>query len=284
MTTAWVLRGGASFGAAQVGMARALMEAGHHPDVLYGTSAGALNAAWLAADPTLDGVASLARLWTSVRRRDVFPIRPEMVLAGLAGLRDSLFSSSALTKWVRSTAALRRLEDGVLPLTVVATDLESGEEVLMESGPAVPALVASSAMPGIFPPVRIGPRWLVDGSVASDTPIGPAVRAGAGRVWVLPSVPSVTMARPRTAIDVMLRSVAISLARYTASTATTWANKCELYLVPAPLVPGVSPFNFDKSSQLIEAAYRLTTAWLAEARPVDPAADPNATVATAPEG
>jgi NTE family protein len=284
MTTAWVLRGGASFGAAQVGMARALMEAGHHPDILYGTSAGALNAAWLAADPTLEGVASLGRLWTSVRRRDVFPIRPEMVLAGLAGLRDSMFSSSALTKWVRATAALRRLEDGVLPLTVVATDLESGEEVLMESGPAVPALVASSAMPGIFPPVRIGPRWLVDGSVASDTPIGPAVRAGADRVWVLPSVPSVPMARPRTAIDVLLRSVAISLARYTASTAATWANKCELYLVPAPLVPGVSPFNFDKSSQLIDAAYRLTTAWLPEARPVHPTADPNTTVATAPEG
>ncbi len=79
MTTAWVLRGGASFGAAQVGMARALIEAGHHPDLLYGTSAGALNAAWLAADPTLEGIASLARLWTSVRRRDVFPIRPELV-------------------------------------------------------------------------------------------------------------------------------------------------------------------------------------------------------------
>ena len=82
MTTAWVLRGGASFGAAQVGMARALMEAGHYPDLLYGTSAGALNAAWLATDPTLDGIESLARMWTAVRRSDVFPLRPWTALKG----------------------------------------------------------------------------------------------------------------------------------------------------------------------------------------------------------
>jgi NTE family protein len=277
MTTAWVLRGGASFGAAQVGMARALIEAGHHPDLLYGTSAGALNAAGLSADPTLEGAATLARLWTTVRRRDVFPLRPGRVLAGLAGLRDSLFSSSDLTGWLRATTALRRLEEGALPLTVVASDLETGEEVLLQSGPAVPALVASSAMPGVFPPVRIGDRWLVDGSVASDTPIGPAVRAGADEVWVLPSVPAVPMARPRTAIDVLLRSVSITLARYTGATVATWAGMCDLYLVPAPLVPGVSPFNFDKSSQLIDAAYRLTVAWLAEARPEDPAVTPAST-------
>jgi NTE family protein len=274
MTTAWVLRGGASFGAAQVGMARALIEAGHHPDLLFGTSAGALNAAYLAADPTLEGVASLAGLWTSVRRRHVFPVHPGTVVAGLLGSRDSMFSAGALTRWLRSAAALRRLEEGVLPLTVVATDLETGEEVLLESGPAVPALAASSAMPGIFPPVRIGDRWLIDGSVASDTPVGPAVRAGADEVWVLPSVPSVPMQRPTAAIDVMLRSVSIILARYTAITVATWAGRCELYLVPAPLVPGVSPFNFDKSDQLIDAGYRLTRAWLEEARPVEAAASP----------
>jgi NTE family protein len=252
-------------------MARALIEAGHHPDLLCGTSSGALNAAWLAADPTLAGTASLDRLWTAVRRRDVFPIKPLAALGGLAGLRDSAFSSRALAKWLRSTTALRRLEDGVLPLTVVATDLETGEEVLLDSGPSVPALLASSAMPGIFPPVRVGGRWLVDGSVASDTPIGPVVRAGATRVWVLPSVPDVPMARPRAAFDVALRSVSISLARYTASAVTIWAKSCELFLVPAPLVAGVSAFNFNRSRELIDSAYRLTVEWLEDARPVDPA-------------
>jgi NTE family protein len=272
MTTAWVLRGGASFGAAQVGMARALIEAGHHPDMLYGTSAGALNAAWLATDPTVPGTASLARLWTTVKRRDVFPIRPVTAVRGLAGLRDSTFTASALAKWLRATTTIRRLEDGVLPLTVVATDLETGEEVMLDNGPAVPALLASSAMPGIFPPVRIGQRWMVDGSVASDTPIGPAVMAGADRVWVLPSVPTVPMARPRAALDVLLRSISITLARHTASIVATWAASCELFVLPAPFVAGVSPFNFDRSRQLIDAAYGLTVAALEDARPIDPAA------------
>jgi NTE family protein len=249
-------------------MARALIEAGHHPDILFGTSAGALNAAWLAADPTLSGAASLARLWTTIRRRDVFPLSPFALLAGLVGLKDSTFRSNAFAGWLRSTTALRRLEDGALPLTVVATDLETGGEVLLESGPAVPALLASCAMPGIFPPVRIGNRWLVDGGVASDTPIGPAVGAGADRVWVLPSVPAVPMARPRTALDVLLRSVSITLARHTASIVMAWADRCELYVLPAPLVAGVSAFSFEKSGELIDAAYRLAVAWLEEARPV----------------
>ena len=272
MTTAWVLRGGASFGAAQVGMAKALIEAGHHPDLLYGTSAGALNASWLAADPTLEGTAALGRLWATVRRPDVFPLRPSVAIAGLAGLRDHIVSPRSLAGWLRSTSALRRLEDGVLPLTVVATDVETGEEVLLDRGPAVPALLASSAMPGIFPPVRVAGRWLVDGSVASDTPIGPAVRAGASRVWVLPSVPAVPMARPSRALDVLLRSISIALNRHTASIVATWRSRCELYMLPAPLVPGISPFRFDRSSQLIEAAYRLASAWLPDAHPLDPGA------------
>jgi NTE family protein len=252
-------------------MARALLEAGHHPDMLYGTSAGALNAAWLAADPTLTGTASLARLWTTVKRRNVFPLRPFTAVAGLAGLKDSTFSAGALAKWLRATTALRRLEDGVLPLTVVATDLETSEEVLLDEGPAIPALLASSAMPGIFPPVQIGHRWMVDGSVASDTPIGPAVRAGADRVWVLPSVPTVPMVRPRAALDVLLRSISITLARHTASIVATWADRSELYVLPAPLVAGVSPFNFDRSRELIDAAYGLTVTALEDARPVEPA-------------
>ena len=269
MTTAWVLRGGASFGAAQVGMARALMEAGHYPDLLYGTSAGALNASWLATDPTLDGIESLGLMWAAVRRRDVFPLRPWTALKGLAGLNDHLVSHDPFAKWLQATTRLRRLEEGLLPLSVVATDLETGDEVLLESGPAVPALLASSAMPGVFPPVIIGDRWLVDGSIASDAPIGPAVRAGASRVWVLPSVPVVPMARPKSALDVLLRSASITLARHNASIVATWCTRCELYVVPAPLVPGVSPFSFDKTSELMEAAYRLATSWLGQARPVE---------------
>jgi len=268
MTTAWVLRGGASFGAAQVGMARALLEAGHHPDLLYGTSSGALNAAWLAADPSLDGIAGLAELWAVVKRRDVFPLNPWVALMGALGFRDHTVSPARLARWLRATCPLRRLEHGVLPLTVVATDIQSGDEVLLATGPAVPALLASSAMPGIFPPVHVGGRWLVDGSVSSDAPIGAAVQAGATRVWVLPSGPTGLMARPRSALDVLLMSSSILVSRHHADMVNAWAAQCELYLLSAPAVPGISVFKFTQSQELIEAAYHLVAGWLPHAVPV----------------
>jgi NTE family protein len=268
MTTAWVMRGGSSFSAAQVGMARALLEAGHHPDLLLGSSAGALNAAWLAADPTLEGLVPLGALWAAARRRDIFPLRPWVALPGVVGLRDHTVNPKGLARWLRAHSLLRRLEDGALPLTVVATDLETGEEVLLEDGPALPALLATSAMPGIFPPVRLGGRWLIDGSIAMDTAIGPAVTAGADRVWVLDSIPAVAMARPRAALDVVLRASSILLARSHAARLEAWGQRCELYVVPAPLVPGVSPFDFRRSREIIDAAYQHARAWLATAKPV----------------
>ena len=268
MTTAWVLRGGSAFGAAQVGMARALIEAGHHPDRLYGTSAGALNAASLAADPTLEGTARLAELWTSIKRRDVFPFNPWVALQGVAGRRDHTVSAAALARWLRATCPLRRLDDGVLPLTVVTTDVQTGEAVLLDRGPAIPALLASAALPGIFSPVRIGDRWLMDGSIASDTPIGPAVEAGANRVWVLPSTPTGHMPRPATALDALLTSAAILLARHHTDVVRAWSSRCELYVLPAPVVPGSSAFHFGHSSQLIDSAYRLVGTWLGDPQPV----------------
>ena len=268
MKTAWVLRGGASFAASQVGMARALLEAGHYPDLLYGTSAGALNAAWLAADPTLPGVGRLAQLWSAVRKRDVFPFQPWVALKGVTGFSDHTVSSVPLTRWLRAVCPLRRLEDGLLPLTVVTTDIETGDEVLLGTGPAVPALLASTAIPGIFSPVRFGDRWLVDGSIASDTPIGPAVEAGATRVWVLPSAPTGRRLRPASALDALLGSSSILLARQHTDTVRTWCGRCELYVLPAAHVPGTSAFSFARSSELVEAAYKRATEWLREPRPL----------------
>ncbi|MGC8627926.1 MAG: patatin-like phospholipase family protein [Acidimicrobiales bacterium] len=273
-TTAWLLRGGASLGAAQVGMARALIEAGCHPDMLFGASAGALNAAWIANDPTLHGLNSLSRRWQEVRRRDIFPFSPWDLTAALVKQSDHTVGSTSFAKWLRANIPLTRLENSALPLVVVATDLESGEAVLIERGPAVPALLASCAMPAVFKPVRLNGQWLVDGSVASDTPVEAAIKAGAQRVYVLQGVPTAPTAKPRTALDVLLRSVSITLARYSESTMAAWAGACELYLVPAPLVPGTSPFSFRNSKKLIDAGYAHTLEWLHQARPLEPGRKP----------
>jgi NTE family protein len=272
MKTAWVLRGGASLGAVQVGQARALLEQGHHPDLLFGASAGALNAAWLACDPTLEGLSALADLWTAMRGRDVFPFNPLTVIAGLTGLSDHTVSPRPFARWLRRVSPLHRLEEGALALGVMATDIQTGEEVLLERGPAVPALLASCAMPGIFPPVRIDRRWLMDGGISNDTPVGRAVQAGATRVWVFPCVPEGKLARPRSALAALLASSSITLARQSAKEIAAWSSACELFVVPAPLVPGTSPFRFDRGKQLIDAAHELVSQWLPTAKPQMPGA------------
>ncbi len=268
MTTAWVLRGGAALGAVQVGMARALLEAGHFPDMVYGTSAGALNAAALAARPSVEGTMALAGLWREVRRADVFPLRPWSLLGGLVGTSDHLVSPHPLRRWLHRVTLIERLEASAVPLTVVSTDIETGEEVLLNAGPAVPALMASAAMPGIFPPVRVGDRWLMDGSIVSDTPVGPAVAAGADEVWVLPCVPDIPTRRPRTPLEAVLRSSSLALARHHVATVHAWSVSCRLYVVPAPVVPGSSPFSFSHTVELLDAGYRKTKQWLPTARPM----------------
>ena len=262
MTTAWILRGGASFAAAQVGTAQALLEAGCHPDILIGSSAGAINAAWLAADPTLAGLGHLSELWESVRRRDVFPLNPWLLLAGLAGLRDHTVSPVHLARWLRANSLLRRLEDGALPLSVVATDIETGEEVRLEKGPAVPALMASAAIPGVFPPVRIQGRWLMDGSIVSDTPLAPAIEAGATRIYVLSSGPGGAEPRPASAFGTLLRSTSILLSRAHTSALGRWSERAEIFVVPVPRVPGTSAFGFSQSRELIASARSLASDWL----------------------
>ena len=251
-------------------MARALLEAGHKPDLLYGSSAGAFNAAWLGYDPSLEGLGRLAELWNALQRRDVFPFNPWTVLCGLAGITDHTVSPRPLAKWIRSVTPLQRLEDASLPVALVATDIQTGEEVLLDRGPVAPALLASSAIPGIFPPVRIDGHWLMDGGVASDTPIGQAVKAGATRVWVLPCYPDdpLFMGRPRSAIDTLLNSSTIVVARQSAAAVARWCQSCEVFLVPAPRIAGVSAFDFGSSQQLMDAGYGEAGQWLVDARPV----------------
>ena len=186
MRTAWVMPGGSTFGAIQAGLVSALFEAGVEPDLVVGTSAGSLNAAWLAGDPTARGAEKLRDLWKSMRRTDVFPIQPSRILAGKLGLANHVMGNHGLARWLHNTLPYRRLDDAQIPVTVTATDLDSGEPVYFDSGPALPPLVASCSIPGMFPPVQVDGRWLVDGGPAAFMPISKAVEQGAERVFVLP--------------------------------------------------------------------------------------------------
>src|SRR5580692_8666303 len=188
MTTAFVLAGGGSLGAVQVGMLQALSERSIHPDLLVGTSAGALNAAFVAGHGIdTPALGRLADVWRSLQRRDVFPLDPWRQLLVATGSRPSLCSNAVLGRLIATHLPYRDLTDTTIPLHVVATDLLSGQEVLLGSGDVQSAVLASASIPGVFPPVVRQGLTLVDGGVADNAAISQAVALGADRIYGLPA-------------------------------------------------------------------------------------------------
>ena len=154
--TAFVFAGGGSLGAIQVGMLRALLSSGLHPDFVVGASVGAINASYFASAPNAEGVASLERIWSGLRRADIFPFSLASAF-GLLRHPDNIINPSRLRRLIETHLSYARLEEAAIPLHVVATDLQ-GLSVCLSSGPAVEAILASTAIPGVFPPVYIDGR------------------------------------------------------------------------------------------------------------------------------
>src|SRR3954452_25452906 len=186
--TAFVLSGGPSLGALQAGMLRCLYERGITADLLVGTSAGALNAGFVASRPqTTQTARELGRIWCDLQRYDVFPVSMRALFGGLCGKRDHLVPDQAVRRLVRRHVDYDDLADAATPLHVDAYDVIAGREVVLSDGPAVDAVTASASIPGVLPPVVMGERCLIDGGVVTNTPISHAVGLGAERVFVLPT-------------------------------------------------------------------------------------------------
>jgi NTE family protein len=264
MTTAFVLSGGGSLGAVQVGMLQALTERQVRPDLLVGTSAGAVNAAFLAGHGT--GAAALGRLahsWASVRRRDVFPLQPwPRLLLGAAG-RTALCSSQGLARLVADHLTFAQLQQARIPLHVVATDLLTGAEVLLSEGDALRAVLASAAIPGVYPAVERGGRILVDGGLANNAAISQAVALGADRVFVLPTGYTCALAEPpRRALGLALHALGLLIHQRLIADVALYAGRVELIVLP-PLCPlTISPADFSQARELINRARAAARAWL----------------------
>jgi NTE family protein len=265
--TAFVLSGGASLGALQVGMLRALYERGVKPDVLVGTSVGALNAAFVASRPqTPETAAQLARIWRNIHRQDIFPVSMRAIMAGLRGQRDHLVPNRGLRRQVHRYLEFEDLSEAAVPLHVVAFDVIDGRETLLSEGPALDAITASASIPGVFPPVHIAGRRLIDGGVADNTPISHAIELGAERIYVLPtqerSRPLTTA--PHSALDVAIYGISLLLDGRLEEDIARYSSRAELIVLPAPNPRQVQPTNFDHSSQLIGEALAAGRALLAE--------------------
>ena len=263
----FVLTGGGALGATQVGMLQALFEAGIDADLLVGTSAGALNAAFVAHAPGYDTAVELGTIWLSASRNAIFPIRPREVALGLAGRLDHLVSPAGIRQWIETNLSVRRFEDMAVPLHVVATDLQTGEPVVLSRGDLVQALLASTALPGIFPPVRIDEATLVDGGISADVPVLQAEELGASEIWVLPtSGPERHGQLPRSALEVLLRSVGLVLGHVTADHLNQMDPTTVIHVLPAPVVADSSILDFRHTAELIVEGRSLAERYLRELR------------------
>ena len=268
MTTAFVLSGGASLGAVQVGMLRALADEGVTPDLIVGTSVGALNGAWIASRPDAAGIDALADLWLSLSRKEIFPTHPIAGLLGFLGRRPHLIPSGGLRRMLSEQLGFARLEDAPIPFHVVATDVISGTDVLLSSGDAVDAIAASAAIPGIFPPVNINGRGLMDGGVVNNTPLSHAVALGADRVWVLPTGYSCDLpALPQSALTMALHALTLTINHRLAVDIARFEQAADLHVI-RPLCPvATSGADFSNAATLIERSHAATLGWLATCPP-----------------
>ena len=263
MTTAFVLSGGASLRAIQVGMLLGLANAGITPDLIVGTSVGAVNGGWVATAPDVDGISALADVWRSLSRNDVFPTHPIVGLLGFVGQRPNLVPDKGLRRLVADHLSFSRLEDAPIPLHVVATDVRSGHDVLLSSGDAVEAIMASAAIPGVFPPVNINGRDLIDGGVINNTPLSHAVALGADRIWVLPTGYACALPQsPHGALAMALHAVTLTINQRLAVDVARFEEAVDLRVVPPVCPIGVSPVDFSHSALLIERSHSATQRWL----------------------
>lgn len=182
---AFVLGGGGLLGANEVGMLQALAEAGITPDLVVGSSVGALNGAAVAADPGPETADRLADLWTELGTRDVFRSGVLGQLKNLARTRTSLHGNEGLRDLLTAQAGPSLIEDLRVPFQCVAASVERATAHWFTAGPVVDAVLASCAVPGLLPPVRLGGEHFVDGGLVHSIPVGRAVELGARELYVL---------------------------------------------------------------------------------------------------
>jgi NTE family protein len=262
--TAFVLAGGGSFGAIQVGMMHSLARHGVVADLVVGSSVGAINAAYYAGDPSLKGVLGLEAIWRGLKRHDVFPVSWRSLLSFL-WRRDFLIPHDGIRKLVEDHMPYRSLQDALLPVHIVTTDFASGESVVLSEGSVVEAILASTAIPGAFTPVYYRNRFLADGAISSNTPVRVAIQKGAKRLVVLPTGHACAVKDPPVgAVANALHALTLLIARQLVAELEGLAADIEYVVVP-PLCPLVgSPYDFSRTDDHIERAVASTDAWLAQ--------------------
>ncbi len=254
-------------GAAEVGMLRALLERRIVPDLIIGSSVGALNGMAVAADPTIAAVDRLTETWTRLQARDVFSGSVVGQITNLVRYGTHLHSNDGLRKLIDDVAPGACIEDLAVAFECVAASIEAGGAHWFSSGSVVDAVLASCAVPGLLPPVKLGDEHFVDGGLVRSVPVGRAVDLGSHRVFVL-QVGRIErpLQAPRWPWDVALVAFEIARRHQFADDLASVPDGVAIHILPTGRedTPALSIRYRDAGAvaQRIDRAHRATVAYL----------------------
>ncbi|MEV4318923.1 patatin-like phospholipase family protein [Actinocrispum sp. NPDC049592] len=259
----FVLGGGGSLGAGQVGMLRALAERGIRPDLVVGTSVGSVNGALLALDPD-NAPDRLAEVWARMTRQKVFPGGPIAQLTTLRKHRNHIFPNTGLAEILATElAGVDDFANLTLPFGAVAVDALTGQPVLINKGALTPAILASSAIPGIYPPVEIDGRVLYDGGVVANVPIRQALASGAKSLVILDcAFPGHLPRVPESLADAVFFWATLGMRNQAVLESELAAKDVPVVYLPGAPVRNLTPLDFTHTQELIDAAYTSSKEFL----------------------
>ncbi len=267
---AFVLSGGAALGASQVGMVRALLERGIVPDLVVGTSIGSWNGLWIAAHPNLEWLDKLEQVWRSITMMELFGDNVISFVANRASKRPYLVSGDGMERIYRRAVALGEMTDLTfeqlaLPFKVTVSNLLRGTSETFDSGPIMPAVLASSSIPGIFPPRIIDGQQYVDGGLLDNGGVGVAVEAGAKRIYVLNVMSAEELTQPVTTLtDLMVRSFHLISSSHVNKAVRRYANQAEFIVLEDPASSRANSLDFRHARTHIASGYAAAQAKLDE--------------------
>ena len=249
--TALVLCGGGSGGAVEVGLYKALVELGIDIDFVVGSSIGAVNGALIAAGLSPGEVVAH---WRTLLTRDL--VGPRWQFLRLLTGADSVFTNQRLRGLLRSRLPFCCFPELPLPLAIMETDLETGESVVLTEGDLVEAILASTALPGLFPPVLWQGRQLVDGGLSNNMPIDLAVERGAERIFAIRCGCGGGLPKRPSLVSVLGQSFSVAINARFYRDVRLYQPRVKLHVVDP--CPGQTPalLDFDRAWMLIEPAYR----------------------------
>jgi NTE family protein len=268
---AFVLGGGGVLGAHEVGMLQALAEAGISPDLVLGTSVGALNGVFVAADPDAP-MERLLRVWRDGAAAEAFGGSVFGRVATLARSGTHLHSNEPLRRLLGELLPVERIEELPVPFQCVAASIEQAAAHWFTKGPVVPAVLASAAVPGLLPPVRVGRGHFFDGGLVHSIPVGRAVQLGARTIYVL------HVGRIERPLEVPRRPWEVGMVAFEIARRHRFAE--EMASLPADVTVHVLPAgvegtprgndlsqlryrDFSRIDEYIERAYKASAAYLA---------------------